>query len=333
VLDERWSEDVEEVAAALTKLLSVECTPEVVRRAETSPSGLDDALETKLSEFGLQELDGRPEIFARAAYELGRFIVPTLAVECMPTLAILRQHPISLGFRDYVPASISRVAVRTEDGVCIDTLFFEGKPIRSSGGDMLVKHRSTGIGSRAGDLAVADRLCRFSALTNAARLVGGSRGLLDYGVKYARERVQFGRPIGAYQGVAHRLANAATSVDAAELLLRKAAFLACVDVAGDGAPSRIFALMLSAKAVETARFVATTIHQIFGGYGFAMDYDVQLYSRRLRSWANREPRAGGSFAEIGRALINTDERGRTQHLWHHEAGIPLPRWAREKDIK
>jgi alkylation response protein AidB-like acyl-CoA dehydrogenase len=203
--------------------------------------------------------------------------------------------------------------------------------VRSTAGDLLVQHVSAATGERIGDLPAAARIARFADLADAARIVGAGQGLLQYGVAYARERHQFGKPIGGYQGVAHRLADAATLLDAADLLVRKAAFTALPESGGDGAPSSVFATMVRAKAVEAARFVATTVHQVFGGYGFAMDYDVQLYSRRLRSWAMRGRRSAPALAELGRALLDPRRRDAIRHLWHYETGVPLPRWASEAD--
>ena len=82
----------------------------------------------------------------------------------------------------------------------------------------------------------ADRVARLVRLLAAARAVGAAEGVLAIGVAYAQRRQQFGRPIGSFQAVAHRLADAATAVDAAGLLVRKAAWTAAIEQGGDGAP-------------------------------------------------------------------------------------------------
>jgi alkylation response protein AidB-like acyl-CoA dehydrogenase len=221
------------------------------------------------------------------------------------------------------------VAVFRADGVYAEALNGPASP--TAAGDRLVRHQPTGDGERLGDAALADRLTRYGALTAAARLIGAGQALLAYGADYTRQREQFGKIIGTYQGVAHRLARVAGELDAAELLLRKAAFTALEAYGGDGAPAEAFALMLHAKAVAAARGAATNIHQVFGGSGFAMETDVQLYSRRLRNWAMRQQRASKSLATLGRLLLDPARRDAVRLLWHFEQGVQLPRWAEEAD--
>jgi alkylation response protein AidB-like acyl-CoA dehydrogenase len=228
-----------------------------------------------------------------------------------------------------VPAGAGQVAVLRDNGVWVEPV--RGQPRRTAAGDFLVVHEPSGTGERLGDVALGDRLQRYAALTEAARLVGAGQALLRYGTAYVGERKQFGKVIGTYQGVAHRMARAAGDLDAAELLLRKAAFSATARAGGDGAPAPVFARMVRAKAVEAARACATHVHQVFGGNGFAMEYDVQLYSRRIRSWSLRGPRPGQDLVELARLVLDPTRRDAMRLLWHHDQGMPLPRWAAEAD--
>ncbi|MCK9542161.1 MAG: hypothetical protein M0R03_09035 [Novosphingobium sp.] len=329
MLDERWSEDVEEIGDAIAKMLAVESAPDKVRKAEEDYGGIDPELVTRLDAFGLGELAGEPELFARVAFELGKALASVAFVETMPVLALTGKAGVSLGFSGPVPAANVLVAVRDGGEVRIERL--NGPARRSAAGDSLVFHQTTGEGETIGDAGLADRLQRFADLVDAARLVGAGQALLAYGVDYAGQREQFGKIIGTYQGVAHRLARVAGDLDAAELLVRKAAFTASPANGGDGAPPPHFAIMVRAKAIQAARFAATNVHQVFGGNGFAMEYDVQLYSRRIRSWAMRGRRAGPDLAELGRMVLDPARRDSLTMLWHYEKGMPLPRWAREAD--
>jgi alkylation response protein AidB-like acyl-CoA dehydrogenase len=123
----------------------------------------------------------------------------------------------------------------------------------------------------------------------AAALAGIAARALEIGVAYVKERQAFGVAIGSFQGVAHRLADRACEVDGAELLAREAAWAAAED------PGRAaeLAAMAFGFAAETAR--DTTYHALHfhGGYGFMLEYDIQLYFRRARAWAAvlSEPRA------------------------------------------
>jgi alkylation response protein AidB-like acyl-CoA dehydrogenase len=146
-----------------------------------------------------------------------------------------------------------------------------------------------------------------------------------------KRREQFGRPVGAFQAVAHRLADAATALEGTALLVRKAAWVADADQGGDGAPSWEFATMAWAKSVQTGRHVATAVHQCMGGYGFATEYDCQLFSRRIRSWSMRLGDPGLELAELARRLLDPGQRDAVSHLWNHDRGVPIPRWARELD--
>jgi len=330
MLDERWSEEVEEVAFPLRRMLEAESSPQRVREAEEKQQGCDPALLRHLEEFGLAGLQAEPDLFARIAYELGRALASTPTVETLPVLALTGRSGVALAFGHPVPAGVDRVAVRREDGVYVEAL--AGQARRTAAGDALVMHRPSGQGERLGDLALADRLERYAALTEAARLVGAGQALLQYGAAYVKERKQFGKAIGAYQGVAHRLSRAAGDLDAAELLVRKAAFSALEGVGGDGAPAPAFARMVRPKAIEAARGAATQVHQVFGGNGFAMEYDVQLYSRRIRNWAMRTPRANGDLAELARMVLDPARRDALRLLWHYDQGMPLPRWAAEADV-
>ena len=330
MLDERWSDEVEEIGDTLRKILAKQCSSEQIRAAEATESGLSQTLAQELTAFGLDDLEAEPELFARIAYELGRALAPTAYVETIPVLALTGVTGVSVGFDGPVPAANHRVATQRHDGVYIEAL--TGEPRRTTAGDILIEHQSGVVaGERLGDCQLADRISRYANLINAARMTGAGQALLEYGLAYAREREQFGKIIGSYQGVANRLANAAVLLDSAELMVRKAAFTASPEVGGDSAPSSEFAIMARAKAVDAARLVATSVHQTFGGTGFAMEYDVQLYSRRLRSWANRGRRSGTDLADLARAMLDPTRRDAVRLLWQYDVGLPLPRWAREAD--
>lgn len=330
MLDERWSSTAEEFGEALAKLLNAECTPQQVRAAEEATDGRDHALEAHLRNFGLFDVDGPPAILARMALELGKALAPTTFVETIPARVLLGVADTAYGLEGPVPASVASVAFQKGGDLLVAPL--RGAAARSAAGDFLVEHAGTD-GERVGDAADADRLRRLTRLLDAARLVGAGQALLNYGVAYAKERSQFGQIIGSYQGISHKLADAAIALDGAELLVRKAAFTASPDAGGDNAPPAVFAIMVRAKAIDAARQAATTVHQLFGGNGFAMEYDVQLYSRRIRNWALRLGNPKRELAELGRMVLDPARRDAIRHLWHYEQGMPLPAWAREADSR
>lgn len=108
----------------------------------------------------------------------------------------------------------------------------------------------------------------------AAQALGIAEAALGAAVNYAKERVQFGKPIAAQQGIGFKLADMATNVEAARLLLYRAADLRAQGLKC-GMEASIAKLFASKTAVETA----TEAIQVFGGYGYTEDYPVERYFR------------------------------------------------------
>lgn len=108
----------------------------------------------------------------------------------------------------------------------------------------------------------------------AAQAVGIAQGALDAAVDYAKERVQFGKPIAANQGVSFKLADMATAIEASRLLTYQAAWLESNDL-----PYGKASAMAKLMAGDTAMKVTTEAVQIFGGYGYTKDYPVERYMR------------------------------------------------------
>ncbi len=111
----------------------------------------------------------------------------------------------------------------------------------------------------------------------AAQAVGGARHALDITVQYAKDRHQFDKPLGAFQALAHYLADAVTTVDGAEVLVHEAAW-----ARAEGRPVTKLAPMAKLFACQTFRDVTATAQQIFGGIGFTVEFDIQLYFRRAK---------------------------------------------------
>lgn len=108
----------------------------------------------------------------------------------------------------------------------------------------------------------------------AAQAVGIAQGALDAATAYAKERVQFGKPISAQQGIAFKLADMATQVEAARLLTYQAAWLE-----SEGLPYGKESAMSKLFAGDTAMKVTTEAVQVFGGYGYTKEYPVERFMR------------------------------------------------------
>lgn len=108
----------------------------------------------------------------------------------------------------------------------------------------------------------------------AAQAVGIAQGALDAAVDYAKERVQFGKPIAANQGIGFKLADMATATEASRLLTYQAAWLE-----SNNLPYGQASAMAKLMAGDTAMKVTTDAVQVFGGYGYTKDYPVERYMR------------------------------------------------------
>ena len=119
----------------------------------------------------------------------------------------------------------------------------------------------------------------------AALAAGGARYALEITTQYALDRKQFDKPLGAFQALAHNLADAVTNLDGAEQLVHEAAW-----AGANGRPLTSLAPMAKVFACSTFRDITAMAQQLFGGIGFTLDFDIQLYFRRAKQqqlmWAD-----------------------------------------------
>jgi len=108
----------------------------------------------------------------------------------------------------------------------------------------------------------------------AALSLGIAMGAYEAALKYANEREQFGKKISSFQGISFKLAEMATEIEAAELLIHKASYLK-----NNHKEVTRLAAMAKYYASEVAVRVSTDAVQIFGGYGYTKDYPVEKFYR------------------------------------------------------
>ncbi len=110
-----------------------------------------------------------------------------------------------------------------------------------------------------------------------AMSVGIARGALEDSIEYAQQRQQFGRPIGKFQAIQWKIADMATEIDAARLLVHRAAFMEDKDVrfTKEAAMAKLFASEMAMRATRNAI-------QVYGGYGFTRDYPLERYFRDIK---------------------------------------------------
>lgn len=123
-----------------------------------------------------------------------------------------------------------------------------------------------------------NQILNIALLTVSSEAVGLAQGAFDYTLNYAKQRVQFGQAIGKFNVIRNMLAELAYAIEAARLLLYRAAWLA-----DQQQPFAREIAMAKCQACETARRAAMDGLQIYGGYGYSMEYDIQRYLRDAMS--------------------------------------------------
>ncbi len=131
---------------------------------------------------------------------------------------------------------------------------------------------------RVGDWAAFRRALDEMLVALAAYAVGGASRAHEMAVEYAKEREQFGRKIGSFQGIAHPLADTATDIEGARVLTWQAAW-AHATGKRDGATLSAMAKLYACDVFKRTTKVG---QQTFGGIGFIRDVDMQLYFRRAK---------------------------------------------------
>jgi alkylation response protein AidB-like acyl-CoA dehydrogenase len=250
-------------------------------------------------------------VVARLLAELGGppaklWLEGLLAGDKVVTLALREVCP---GRAQVVPAGAAADAVLTLEGdeVALVQLAPRGAAAPNHGSQPIAKLVLSGDGAAGAKIPLAkgpEARSAFLAgleewkLLTAAQLNGLSRRALEYAVDYAKERVQFDRPIGSFQAVAHPLADRAVDVDAAQLFTWWT-----IQQIAKGAPDAAACVAMSywwscKVADETTRRAVHT----FGGYGVTLEYDLQLYFRRAKAWPLVLGDPLEQLAEAGRRL-------------------------------
>jgi alkylation response protein AidB-like acyl-CoA dehydrogenase len=144
---------------------------------------------------------------------------------------------------------------------------FEG--VRIAAGDRI---GSPGSGWKTWNVVMHDGI-----VLQAAQAAGGAKAALEMTVDYAKTREQFGKPLGAFQSISHYLADAATAIEGGSTMVYEAAWRRSVgqDIAMHAPLAKLF-------MAHAFRDVTATCQQVWGGVGFTIEYDIQLYFRRAK---------------------------------------------------
>ena len=132
------------------------------------------------------------------------------------------------------------------------------------------------LGDEGGGDEVLGRVLDLAVVALAAEQVGGAQKVLDMSVEYAKDRVQFGRPIGSFQAIKHKCADMLLEVESAKSAAYYAAW--CAAELNDELPE--VACLAKAYCSEAYFHSAAENIQIHGGIGFTWEHDAHLYLRR-----------------------------------------------------
>jgi alkylation response protein AidB-like acyl-CoA dehydrogenase len=132
-----------------------------------------------------------------------------------------------------------------------------------------------------------ERLCLSAARTGAAAAA------FEYALDYAKNRRQFGRPIGVFQAISHKLADMRVMLDISRMLVYRYAWLM-----SQGKATRHDAAVVKLQTSESYKAIADLGMQILGGYGYCMEYPMQRFFRD-----SRLATIGAGTSEIQRNII------------------------------
>ena len=154
----------------------------------------------------------------------------------------------------------------------LDRDHFEAEPVDSIYGyPMATVTAGTG---RALAPGAAPLVRRWWQVCLAAEVAGTGSGVVKFVSKYLKEREQFGKPLGAFQALQHRLIECYVAVEGVRWLTREAAF--------SGAPAEL-AASAAVAGVEATQRILQEAHQLSGAIGFTLEFDLHLWSLRLQT--------------------------------------------------
>ena len=305
----RFAFDPDQLALrdAVRDLLRKECAPDVVRAAWDAPAGqMDRGVWDALADMGVlsvlvPEADGGLGLdltsLVLVLEETGRVALPHPIVDTAAVSAPLvgADGGIVASCLGGAPVACAQDADRflvdhegallllARDGVQLEMLDTVDRSRRLA--------RVVGV-KRAGATVVSESATTLEeafdrgALGTAAQLLGLAQAMLDLTVGYAKERHQFGVPIGSFQAVKHHLADALKAIEFA----RPATYRAAWSVANETASRRRDVSMAKAMASDAAQQVGRAALQCHGAIGYTVEYDLHLYLKRTwalaRSWGD-----------------------------------------------
>ena len=319
----RLSDDESTIDEVFGAFFANECATERVRAA--APLGFDSEAWARLAQTGAPGMalseaagGGGASLSAAAvvAAQLGRHIAPVPLIEHLAAARLLERlapgHPrleevvsgdqiitLALNGDHLVPAgAVAHLIVHTSgDEVALTETEPPGSGPRNSA-DLPLANRALDSGTVIGGPGWPRAVAEWQALM-ATALAGLGRRATEIGVDYVKERTQFGVPVGSFQAVQHGLASAITAIEGATHLSSRAVW--ALDTGQPDAETlAAMALLFCAEAAQAATAASLQYH---GGYGYAEEYDIQLYHRRAKGWALQYGDPGAEYQRLAADLL------------------------------
>ena len=293
-----FTEDQLLFAEGLRDMLSKECPPSRVRAVWDDGSGHDPALWAQLAEMGVLSMlvpesaggmGGTEVDLVLLLEELGRAAVPGPVLETAAVVAPALASSLEAGVSVIGSAAIGPDGSRAPyvpHAQVAEVVLVPGGIVRTAGATLTDVEGIDG-GRRLSEVTgpveafAYDEDLAFDrgALAASAYLVGLSSWMIDTAAEYARQREQYGRPIGVNQAVKHLLADALLKVEFAKPALYRAAWSVSV-----GEPTRARDVSMAKAFASDAAYRATrSSMQVHGAIGYTWEADLQLWMKK--AWA------------------------------------------------
>jgi len=308
-MDFELSDDQQALQEAARDMLDSLAGPEQVRAVANNDEGYDPKLWDAMVEQGwlgveLTEEQGGLGLgtveAAVLAEQVGRHVAPAPFVETQLALGALQRGGATewverivdgdaiatVAWRGDAPVVYAPIAdivvvldVDKEEVTAVD-LTAGSKPKREPAMDLtrplgwlsVDGRQTTNIGGKEEATVLLDR----GATAHAAALLGSAQRALELSTEYAKERVQFGKPIGSFQAVKHRCADMLVDVEG----MRSTAYWAAWCLSAGDAESSIAASVAKTWCSDAAKRVMASALQVHGGIGFTWEHDLHLFLKR-----------------------------------------------------
>ena len=297
----RFALDTEQhdFAASIDAAMSATDVPGAVRAWAAGDTTPGRKIWQRLAELGVtalavpEEFDGlgaHPVDLVVACERLGRWCVPGPIAESIavaPVLLAADERSAQIAAGDLIVTVAMPPAVPR----AVDADFAGLVLLAADGGvsDATIGEQSSSVDpsrrlyatSAAGPPRAADvaRAYEFGVLATAAQLIGAGQAMLDSSVEYAKQRTQFGRVIGGYQAIKHKLADVHIAVDLARPLLYGAA----LSLAEDSVDTARDVSAAKAAASDAALLAARTALQTHGAIGYTAEHDLSQWLLRVQA--------------------------------------------------